>query len=633
MKCLAPHTAGTRPASPALSRTLRLSLLPLLALLALTAAPASAADDARPKAVLPSRPASGSTAPGKLSPSTFRSPKLRGWINDIPDTGQFLADTVWVLRVGPRRTTVGDFVREWFASYPEYRPPQDSTGRIRFLNTLMNRDVMALTALALGRPMSFEDRLATREAKQRALTIAVRQRFVDDSVQVSDAQVRALWEAYSWQQHLRHILVEDRATADRVRRELISGRITWVAAVKKYSVAKHDLGPDGEIGWLTPDKMDTRLAVRVYGTKPGETSQPVQDSDGWNIVQSIERKPLEPLSYEAIQRLLRSQLRDVRTSERSERLTAMLRLRHGVVYDTANAQYAAVQFKETMKMENNGAATTLNINGSTPEFSPSDTSRVLALWEHGGRYSLGDLLHTFSDIPPLMRPSLARWEALLGFVESVVLEPAIAEYGSEQGLEKDSLVTVPVARKLEELMVDHLYQDSVGTKVWVSKEERKAYYQHNLPSFFTYPSVEFAAIVRESKAGVDSVQRALRAGVRAAMILHTDSLAGRISGSIQTRAQNEGGPYQKALFEEMRPGDIQVRGPDKLGDYAILQLLKYDGGRQLTFEESESLIDESLQNKKSEEALDAMIARLKPRYPMAWRPELVMSIKLVDPTL
>ena len=99
-----------------------------------------------------------------------------------------------------------------------------------------------------------------------------------------------LWKYYSWQQHLRHIVVEDKATADDVRRELISGRITWAAAVKKYSVAKSDLGADGDIGWLTPDKMDPNLAVRVYGIKPGETSQPVQDKDGWNIVQSIERK-------------------------------------------------------------------------------------------------------------------------------------------------------------------------------------------------------------------------------------------------------------------------------------------------------------------------------------------------------
>ena len=99
------------------------------------------------------------------------------------------------------------------------------------------------------------------------------------------------------------------------------------------------------------------------------------------------------------------------------------------------------------------------------------------------------------------------------------------------------------------------------------------------------------------------------------------------------RRSDEQGPYQKALFEEMRPGDTQLRGPDKHGDFVVIQVIAYDGGRQLSFEESESMIDESLQNQKSEKALNEMIARLQKRYDVAMRPELVMLVKLVDPTV
>ena len=88
----------------------------------------------------------------------------------------------------------------------------------------------------------------------------------------------------------------------------------------------------------------------------------------------------------------------------------------------------------------------------------------------------------------------------------------------------------------------------------MSKDERKAYYQKNLPGFFTYPSVEFAAIVRESKAGADSVQRALKSGVKAAALLHADSLGGRMSGPIQTRQQNENGPIPEGAVRGDAPG-------------------------------------------------------------------------------
>src|SRR5262252_212287 len=172
----------------------------------------------------PHRPATGDIKPvdpNKPVPGKFTSPKLKGWINDVPDTGQFLPDSVWLLRVGPRVTTVGDYVRAWFTSYPEYRPAGDSAGRVQFLNSLLHKDVLGMTALALNRPQGFEDRLALRETRQRSLANAVYQRFVRDSVVVTDAEVRAQWESYKWQQHFRHILVADRATADRVRRELI----------------------------------------------------------------------------------------------------------------------------------------------------------------------------------------------------------------------------------------------------------------------------------------------------------------------------------------------------------------------------------------------------------------------------
>lgn len=583
---------------------------------------------------LPSRPASGAVKPvdpNKPNPATFTHPKLKGWINDTPDTGQFLADSVWILRVGPRVTTVGDFVSRYFSSYPEYRPGQDSLGRIAFLKSLLNKDVLGQTALAQNRPLGFEDRLAIREVRQRSLATAVFQRYVADSITVQEDEIRALWETLKWRQRFRHIMVHDRNAAERVRRELVAGRITWTAAVKKYSLAKNDPGADGDLGWGARDKMESRIANAIYRLKPGELSMPQRDAQGWHIIQSVERAPQDPPAYSVFRKLLRTQIMEEKQIERTERLLSMLRIQHGLVYDTANVVFASSRFSETMQVKQEGLSANFVIDGSVPEFAPEDTARTLAKWS-GGRYSIGALVHSFSDIPPLLRPALNLPDAVFAFVESIVLEPSIADYGAQQGLEKDPLVLRPMQEKLEELMVEKLYQDSVGTRIWVSKDDRKAYYQARLKDFFTFPSVQFAAILRHSKAGADSVERALKAGTPAASILAADSAAGFMSGTIQTRGANEQGTYQKALFEEMRPGDVQVRGPDRNGDYVVLNVLSYDGGRQLSFEESDVMISESLTNQRSDEALQAMIARLRTRYDIAWRPELVMYVKMVDPT-
>ena len=99
---------------------LRVAVLAVLALPLAAAAPKKAATPP------PTQANTTTTPPGKPTPTTYKNPKLRGWINDTPDTGQFLADSVWLLRVGPRVTKVEQFVERWYASYPEDRPGQDS---------------------------------------------------------------------------------------------------------------------------------------------------------------------------------------------------------------------------------------------------------------------------------------------------------------------------------------------------------------------------------------------------------------------------------------------------------------------------------------------------------------------------
>jgi PPIC-type PPIASE domain len=572
-------------------------------------------------------------APVKLTPENFTSPKLRGWLNGIPDTGQFLPDSVVLMRVGDRVTRVGDYVREYFKSYPEYRPGQDSVGRVTFLNTLRNRDVLGQSALALNLPLGFEDRLALREERQRVLTTAVYQRLVADSVTVSEEEVRDFFNAYQYALKLRHILVPDRNAAELVRREIISGRITWAAAVRKYSIAKGDAGLNGEIGWVTPDKMNPDVVYQTYRIKLGETSQPIQDVQGYHIVQCTERRPNLVPDYSILGKQIRSMIRVHRQSERSEALMATIRLKHGVQYDTTLAEMASTQFVQTTNMKQTAFNTTMEIDAKVPEFAPADTGRAIARWNNGGRFTINDLVHAFSDIPPLMRPALTRKELILAFVESVALEPFIAAHGASVGLEKDPLVTVPMARKLEELMVSRMYGDSIASRVYVSRDERMAYYEKNKPQYFTYPSVEYASFWKSTKAGTDSLVALLQSGRDPRAILAADSAAGLISGSIKHLRFDEGGPHHKPLFEEMRPGDVQWRGPDKQGDYLILKLLTFDGGRQLSYTESEPMIAESLQNIREDEALRALVERLSRRYTIEMHPELLGDIKMLDPTI
>jgi peptidyl-prolyl cis-trans isomerase C len=561
------------------------------------------------------------------------SPVVRRIIDGVPDTGQFLPDSVVLARVNEREYTVKEFVYSFYGSYAEDRPQPDSAGRVEFLNTLINKDVLGRTARAAGYKLGFEDRSVMRETRERALSNILYSRAVVDSAVVTEADIQRVYEQYKYSQHLRHIQFADQATAERIRLDLQRGKITWKDAHKKYSQALHDPGPEGDLGWVGRQTMLFALAEQVFSLNPGELSQVFEDGDGFQIVQCIERKPVPVPSLESRRNTIADQIRKYKAGLISDRLIAALAARAHLVLDTTNVAWAATFFPDPQKMtrDENGS-TTLNIDATIPDFATADTSRVLARWE-GGRMSLGDFTHAYTDISPIVRPPVNTADALGRQVSNFVLEPYKAKLAEERGYDRDTVVVVQINAKEEQILVEKMYEDSVASKVHVTKTERQQYYAKHMASYMTYPSVRFAAIPRANQKAADSLIARLKSGVKAEDVIREDSLAGRPTGAIQTMRENEHGPLHKIVFEELRPGQIGTFGPDKSGAMGVVQLLEYNPGRQLSFAESEGMIDESLQNVKAEAILNKMLKRLRARYHITSRPDLVTRVLLVDPTL
>jgi hypothetical protein len=210
----------------------------------------------------------------------------------------------------------------------------------------------------------------------------------------------------------------------------------------------------------------------------------------------------------------------------------------------------------------------------------------------------------------------------------------MSELAVRRGLDKDPVAVRLIENRREEILVEHMFQDSIQSKVYVSREERRKYYEERRNLYVSFPSVRYAMVIRPTRAGADSIVKRLTAGERAEDIVHADSLIGPGRSNIEERRQNdEGRDYQKILFEELRPGKSTVLGPDKSGQFLVLHLIEYREGRQLPFDEVEQYVDESLQNIKAETMLKALIERARKRYPVTSHPEQVMRIRLADQSL
>jgi len=449
---------------------------------------------------------------------------------------------------------------------------------------------------------------------------------------VTEDELRRFYEGYGREQRYRRIAFDDPNTAAGVRRLLVAHTLTWNDAVRRYSSPPATTA-DGDIGWLSRSSVDPRMARLVWDLEPGAISEVINAADGIFLMQLVERRKVAPPVFDPLRPLLTSQLQSLNASGRAARLQAQMAARIAMAYDSTNIRWAVDRFQGVQVAKQEGQQITLDLGHVGGNLDPADAARVLAR-HRDGRLTLSEFLSEYNRQPPTMRLPIGDFDSFRARLDAIVLEPYLADEARARGLEKDSMFVAQVSQKREEMLVDHLFADSVQSHVWVRAEDRKRYYNEHLAQFFTYPVARYAAIVRESEAGADSVMTRLKGGEKAADILRADSLAGQVSGSIkEARDEGRGGDYFKILFGELRPGQATVVGPDKEGTWMVLQLLEFDPGRQLPYEQVESLIEESLQNIRAEEMLKALLARLRKRYRIESRPQLVMRIKLMDPAL
>lgn len=576
----------------------------------------------------PHPPAKTSTQ--RSAPAATPAPgATQSFIAGQPDTGGFLPDTTVLARVGDRVTTVRDFVRGWFNAWVPDLPAPDSAGRAQFLNSIVTKDLLALEAHRLGVQLGFEDRLEMREYTQRMLSGVLYRRAVTDSVSVSDADVDRAFEGFRTQVRSRHIQFSDPEIAERVRADLLAKRIGWEEAVRQYSRDPATRETGGDLGWMDYGNAPPVMAYDVWPLPVGVISPVFRDDSGFHLAQVTERRAATPPDLNAGRRIVASSLQSYRIARRLEALTDEIRRRVHLVYENEAIEFASRHFTANLEVDKEGLGTRMTYNDALPEFSPADTSRVLARLD-GGVLTLGRFLDLYSHLNVMVRPEVYTPGLFRKAIDNFLLEPAMAEEALARGLDRDPIAVRNLGLKREQLMVQRLYQDSVAAHVWLSPKERRAFYQDHLSAYFTFPKVRFAAMSFHDRESAASVATLLKGGADVHQVL-ADSLKHRmIGGSIKERRQNESGPYHKLLFEGMRPGGVEIDGPARDGSWFVIKLMEYDAGRQLTYEEAAQLVDDDSQRIRGEELLEQFVVRLKQRHAATSRPELVMGIRLAE---
>jgi len=556
-------------------------------------------------------------APGGATAAPVRQ---RMTVNGIPDTGQFLPDTALLGRVAGIPITVREFVETYYAAYAPDRPATDSAGRVEWLHSMVDKEILARVAHKVNYQPDFAERSTLRAYEQRVLANVLYQRQISDSVQVRQSDVRALYEHTKLDYHVQRILVASRSQADTAWRGLTSGRLAWKDAVRRYNTARNDSIPDGDLGWVNLVSMAPDMAFAVAEMKAGTVTRPLADRDGWNLVKLIGTRPGALLDWSVMQRPLANKVRLRQESQRITTLNQRLRETAGLVYDDANIVWASSHFKPTRSTSDEGGILNIHFSTTLPVFSPADTGRVLARTKDGA-LTLTRFVYEFSQISPMKRPSVDTPEGFRDQIDTIVLEGYRAQMARDLGLDRDPLAVKLIGKRLEGIQVQHLYQDSIEARVQTTPEELRRYYDAKPAQFTTYPKGSADSLVELLKTKPDVE----------ALVAATPKLNGLKVATIKEESDQDHGTYHALLFEELKPGQSSVDGPDMKGQYAVIHLMSFDPGHLLPFTEARGYAEDAVRAQRSEEMLRTFITRHSRGVPITLYPERVNAVRLMDP--
>lgn len=171
------------------------------------------------------------------------------------------------------------------------------------LDELIDQRLLALDAEATGLNAEREAKIRLAAARERILGNLRLERHLQDTV--NEASIRRMYDeqaklvARGDEVRARHILVEDKAKADDLLRQIKDGA-DFAALAAEHSIDAGSADRGGELGYFTRDMLNGRFTKPVFNTAKGEYVGPVKSEFGWHIAEVLDRRAATQPSFETL---------------------------------------------------------------------------------------------------------------------------------------------------------------------------------------------------------------------------------------------------------------------------------------------------------------------------------------------
>ncbi len=219
----------------------------------------------------------------------------------------------YLAKIGDVVITNGDIERV-IASFPEEQRSYLDTpdGRERILNQKIANCVMALAVKENGAGLTPEQEVMRSDFEEQLLS----QSEINDafaSISVTDEEVENYYndckESFVTEEQInaRHILVDTLEQALSIRKDILSGAISFEDAAIQYSSCS-SAPQGGELGFFGHGMMVPEFDEAAFAAELNEVTEPVQTQFGYHLIKVIDKKLAEAAPLEDVAAQIRTQM-------------------------------------------------------------------------------------------------------------------------------------------------------------------------------------------------------------------------------------------------------------------------------------------------------------------------------------
>jgi parvulin-like peptidyl-prolyl isomerase len=549
-------------------------------------------------------------------------------VASIALTGCSKRDDLKLAEVKDRVITIHDYEDAYGRVKAEFLPKKTGEdGKKEFLDTMINRDVMAVKADELGYDKDPSIAQGMEAFRRMTEQVAFLRKQVGE-IQVSDADCKHYYDLQGTSVNFKRILTDREEQADQAYQALKNGE-EFTAVLTQYSVSE-DAKDGGTVITAPFGALLPQLDEPVFALPVGGYTEPVFTPQGWIIIQVVKLdKVSKPQgSYEEVKERIRTQLKNERESVAVNDYTEKLRDQYGVTwnYDSMELIFKALPPDKPIDQASSRDQEVYPLL----YFEAGDLDKPVVSYP-GRNITIKDFSDLYDRASFYNRPRREmRLGGIRGFLTINIMNDISNDAVAKSGIENDPEVKKLLGTKRDELMVGLMYEDLVNKKTIVTFDRIQAYYNDNKEGLRSPERRNFGVVITGDMDTALKAQEDMLAGKPMATVAanySTDPEVLEKRGQTGLILRGEVPDLDETGFAMKSVGEVSTPFQVSSG-WMVLKFMELSPERTFTLEEARDRIEAALREQDNDKSLNALLAKWKDEFKVVIHEDNLKKVKL-----